>query len=279
MKKFVAAIDGLQFSESTRDYAIHLAKQAHAHLVIVSLEDITYQSYKIYELITTKGVSEKKMNLLEEKDAKTRRESVEKMEAACQKAGITYSIHHDRNIALQELLHESIYADLLIIDSKETLTHYSEKTPTRFIRDLLMHVECPVLVVPQKYKPIQKNILLYDGEPTSVNAIKLFSYDLMALKHLETEILTVKNIYQTMHVPDNRLMKEFVKRHFPKAAYKVLKGLPEDEIIDYLKTQSQQTLVVLGAYQRGMISRWFRSSMADILMKELKIPLFMVHSK
>lgn len=279
MKKFIAAIDGLKFSESTRDYAIHLAKQAHAHLVIVSLEDVTYQSYKIYELITDKGVSEEKMRQLEQKDAVSRMKSVENIEAACRKAGITYSIHHDRNIALQELLHESIYADLLIIDSRETLTHYAEKTPTRFIRDLLMHVECPVLVVPQKFKPIQKNILLYDGEPTSVNAIKLFSYDLLALKHLETEILTVKNIYQTMHVPDNRLMKEFVKRHFPKAVYKVLKGLPENEIIEYLKTQSQNSLVVLGAYQRGMISRWFRPSMADVLMKELKVPLFMVHSR
>ena len=29
-----------------------------------------------------------------------------------------YNVHHDRKVALKELLHESIYADLLIIDSK-----------------------------------------------------------------------------------------------------------------------------------------------------------------
>jgi hypothetical protein len=56
---------------------------------------------------------------------------------------------HDRNIAIQELKHESIYT-LLIIDSKETLTHYTEKLPTRFIRDLLSDAQCPVLIVPKK---------------------------------------------------------------------------------------------------------------------------------
>ena len=79
-------------------------------------------------------------------------------------------------ISLPELLHESIYADLLIIDSKETLTHYEEEVPTRFIRDLLTDVQCPVLLVPQKYKPVKKIVLLFDGEPSSVHAIKMFSY-------------------------------------------------------------------------------------------------------
>ena len=177
------------------------------------------------------------------------------------------------------MLHESIYTDLLIIDSKETLTHFEEKIPARFIRDLLTDVQCPVLLVQQKYKPIEKIILLYDGEPSSVHAIKMFSYLFPFLKHIKTEVLSVKNIGQSLHLPDNKLMKEFIKKHYPKASYKVLKGLPELEIALYLKDQPQDMLVVLGAYRRGMVSRWFRTSMADILMKELKAPLFVAHNR
>ena len=33
MKKFVAAFDGLNFSESTLEYAVEIAKGAKAHLV------------------------------------------------------------------------------------------------------------------------------------------------------------------------------------------------------------------------------------------------------
>jgi hypothetical protein len=64
----------------------------------------------------------------------------------------------------------------MLIDAKETLTHYAEKPPTRFIRDLLTDTQCPVLLTPTRFKPFKKLVLLYDGEPSSVHAIKIFSY-------------------------------------------------------------------------------------------------------
>ena len=48
---------------------------------------------------------------------------------------------------------------------------------------------------------------------------------------------------------------------------------------NYLKSEKENILVVLGAYRRPMVSRWFRASMADVLMKELKVPLFIAHNK
>ena len=279
MKKIIVAFDGLKYSESTRDYATYLAKQTNTHLVGIFMDDPTYTSYKIYELIVKEGASEDKLKKYEAKDKSTRDAAVINFEKACQKEGLEYTIHRDRKIAILELKHESIYTDLLIIDSKETLTHYAEKLPTRFIRDLLSDVQCPVLIVPQKYKPIQKIILLYDGEPSSVHALKMFSYLLPQLKHLDTEVISVNPVNTTLHMPDNKLIKEFMKRHFPKAKYSVMKGWAEDEIVKHLKQTSGNAIVVLGAYRRGTVSRWFRESMADTLMKEVKVPLFIAHNK
>jgi hypothetical protein len=279
MEKITAAFDGLKYSESTRDYAIHFAKLANAHLVGVFLDDSTYTSYKIYELIVKEGVSEKRLKDFEAKDKVTRDKAAQNFEKACQKAGLNYTIHRDKNIALQEILHESIYTDLLIIDSKETLTHYDETSPTRFIRNLLADAQCPVLLVPKEYKTIDKIILLYDGAPSSVHAIKMFSYMLPSLKDIPTEVISVKGMGTDLHLPDNKMMKEFMKRHFPEASFKVLKGLAETEIVNYLKRQKGNALVALGAYRRGMVSRWFKPSMADALLKELKFPLFISHNQ
>lgn len=279
MKKIIAAFDGLKYSESTRDYAIYLTKQTNTHLIGIFMDDPTYTSYKIYELIVKEGVSDDQLKNFEAKDKATRDAAAENFEKACQQSGLEYTVHHDRKIAIQDLKHESIYTDLLIIDSKETLTHYTEKLPTRFIRDLLGDAQCPVLIVPQKYKPVHKIILLYDGEPSSVHAIKMFSYLLPQLKHLDTEVISVNPVTKTLHMPDNKLMKEFMKRHYPKAKYTVMKGLAEDEIVKHLKQTQENTLVVLGAYRRGTVSRWFRESMADTLMKEVKLPLFITHNK
>jgi nucleotide-binding universal stress UspA family protein len=74
-------------------------------------------------------------------------------------------------------------------------------------------------------------------------------------------------------------MREFSKRHFPKATYKVVKGNPETEIIGHLKNHKENELVVIGAYQRTELSRIFKKSMADLLMQELETPLFIAHNK
>jgi len=279
MKKFIVAFDGLKFSESVRDYAIMLARQSGAYLVGVFLDDFTRHSYKIYDLITKEGDYEARQRQLEEKDRLKRNLAVESFETACQQSGLNYSIHHDRNVAIQELLHESIYADLLMIDNRETLTSYPEKVPSEFIRDLLTQTHCPVLMVPHHFKPISKLILLYDGEASSVHAIKMFSYTLSSLKQEPTEVVTVRDMDDSLHVPDNRLIKEFLKRHFPKATYTVLKGKSESTTVDFLMTQAGNPLIILGAYGRGKVSRWLNPSMADALMKNLKFPLFIAHNK
>lgn len=279
MKKIIAAFDGLKYAAATRDYAINIAKETQTHLVGVFMDDPTYTSYKIYELVAEQGVSEEKLNKYKLKDEATRDAAAADFEKNCGQAGIAFSVHHDHNIAIQDLKHESIYADMIIINVKETLTHYNEKLPTRFIRDLLSDTQCPVLIVPQKYKPIQKIILLYDGEPSSVHAIKMFSYLMPNMMELETEVISVNPVYTTLHMPDNKLMKEYMKRHYPKAKYMVMKGLAETEIVNYLKLTTDHALVVLGAYRRGTISRWFRESMADVLMREVKLPLFIAHNK
>jgi nucleotide-binding universal stress UspA family protein len=279
MNKFIAAMDGLKFSNATKDYAIHLATHAKAFLAGIFLDDFTYTSYKVYDMIVKEGVSGKKLKYFEQKDKDTRDKAAMAFDTACHKPGLQYSIHRDRHVAMQDLLHESIYADLLIIDGKETFTKYEEKQPTRFIRELLTDVQCPVLVVPQKYKSIQKIILLFDGEPSSVHAVKMFHYTLSYLSHLPVEVVSVKKMGTDLHVPDSKLMKEFMKRYYPKATYTVLKGVAETTIINHLKEQKENILIVSGAYRRGAVSRWFKTSMADVLMREIKAPLFVAHNK
>jgi len=267
MKRIIAAFDGLKYSASTRDYAIALAKGTNMHLTAVFLDDFTYTSYKVYELITKEGVSEKKLKQLAQKDADIRKKAAADMEITCRKAGIRYNVH------------QSIYADLLIIDSSETLTHYEETLPTRFIRDLLAEVQCPVLLVPKKYRPVKQISLLFDGGPSAVHAIRMFSYMYPVTDNIPVEVLSVKGMSRDKHLPDNNLMREFITYHFPRATFKVLKGLPEMEIVRYLHSTNKNPLVVLGAYRRGSVSRWFKASMADELMLELDAPLFIAHSK
>ena len=278
MKKITAAFDGLKFSESTLQYAIDIACNRESLLVGVFLDDFTYHSYKLTDLIGDEGVSQDRVKSLIENDRETRKRSVMTFEDSCKRAEVKSAVHHDKSIALQELIKETIYSDLLIIGAKETLTHHDEELPTRFIRDLLADVQCPVLIAPTRYQKIEQVVLLYDGDPSSVYAAKMLSYMLPELKDLPTEIVSIKYEQSQSEFPQEQLIHEFIMCHYPDAQYNLLEGTPEAVVVDHLETK-QNTLVVLGAYRRSMVSRWFKPSMADLLIKKTQLPLFVAHYK
>lgn len=280
MKKFLAVFDGSQMAESTLKYAIQLSKSADAHLVGVFSDVFIYHSHRLYEARTNQKSYEKIIEQLNKEDAKKRAAAINKFQETCENAGIPFSLHKDENISPGELKKESMYADLIIINEYETFTKQKEPPPTRFIKDLLGDAQCPVLVVPSLYKPIEKIILLFDGAPAAVHAIKMFSYVLGNPEDLPVKVFTVKEQKKSaFYVPENKLMREFIKRHFPKATFAVARGNAEVEISNFLKHLPKNQLAVLGAYQRSELSRWFKISMADKLMSELNIPLFIAHNK
>ena len=280
MKKFLVVFDGYKMSESSMQYAIQLTQMANAHLVGVFLDEIIYHTYSVYKVMTNTADYQKKLEALDKKDQKKRDDAVLTFRKACELAKINFSIHRDTSIAFQELKHESIFADLVIIDEYESFSRVKESLPTSFIKDLLGDVQCPVLVTPAAFKKIDRIVLLYDGKPYALHAIKMFSYVLEFMRGLPVEILTVRNEKKAgRHLPDKQLMKEFIKRHFDNVTYTVLKGAPEQQIVEYLRSSTQNVLVVLGAYQRSDISRWFKVSMADVLMEALEAPLFIGHHR
>ncbi|HVI43400.1 MAG TPA: universal stress protein [Chitinophaga sp.] len=278
MKKVIAAIDGLRYSTSTVEHALYITGQENVHLVGVFLDDITYRSYELSELVVDSEVSEQKIRELSDKDRRTRDRSIQQFELACQQARINYSVHDNRDIAIEALVHESIFADLVIIDTHESFDRVRGKAPSRFIQHLLADAACPLLLVPRVFRDITKIVMLYDGTPASVYAIRMLDCTLPTLKSLPVEVLTVKSPMSSLHLPDGRLMKEFMKRHYPHAVYTVQRGFPPEEIVASLKREQPGVMAVAGSYSRNKLSRWFYPGMADILIQELEIPLFVAHT-
>jgi nucleotide-binding universal stress UspA family protein len=278
MKKISAVFDGLKFSNSTLTYAIKLAESSKAMLSGVFLEPFLYNSSQLDELSGSHVLSPEKLQQLIEKDKAARLASTNIFELACKDAQIEYSVHRDPSFSIPEVLKESIYSDLLLVSASETFSNKPEQLPTSFIRELLAGAECPVIVVPTTYQEIEKVVLLYDGKPPSVYAIKMFNYMMPWLKSKATEVVTVAASQDSVaQLPDETLVKEFIACHYPEATYTLLQGDPEEALLAYLKNGSKGSLVVLGAYQRSGVSRWFKTSMADRLMQEVNSPLFIAH--
>lgn len=278
MKKISAVFDGLKFSTGTLEYSVQIAAKSNALLSGVFLDDFTYHSYKLYDMVGSQGISREKMKQLLNKDKEKRLQSAASFKFACIKEHVNHVIHHDKNIAVPGLLRQSIYSDLMLVSADETFTHIDEERPTRFIREILADIQCPVMIVPHEYRAIEKVVLLYDGKPSSVFAVKMFNYMMPWMHDITTEVVTVLDKGNSIDFPENDLMREFVTCHYPNTTYTLLYGEPEEQLISYLKKLGD-ALVVLGAYRRSPVSMWFKTSMADILMKETSMPLFIAHNK
>jgi nucleotide-binding universal stress UspA family protein len=275
MNKIIVALDSLRPSEPAVSYAIDLCKSMDAHLVAVFLDDFSNTSYKSHQMLRSRfKVSEETYIACIQEDSRTREESVLLFKEMAGRENLPYTIHHDRNISLNELVAESNYADLLIIENKETMAFYAENPPTHFLKNLLQEIHCPVMVVPGEYRKINKVLFLYDGEPWSATAIKMFSYLFPAYTEIQAEVVTVKSTKRDQHDLNNHLLKEYMKSHFPHTIYTVLNGLPDVEIIKYLKCKYENELIVLGSYHRGSLSRLVRPSIVETLIQEIKTPLF-----
>jgi nucleotide-binding universal stress UspA family protein len=276
MKKIIAAFDGLKYSESTASYAIEIAKKYNGKIFGIFLEDFTYHSYSITDLAAD-DYPEQHAARLNEMDAETRESSVKHSAQQCEEQGLIYSIHRDRNIAIRELLHEGRFADMIIIQNNETLNHYSENAPSGFIANLLDRTECPVLVVPPIFRKIEKIIFLYDGKASSVFAIKQFSYLLPKQQGTPVQLLCVKENDENNGIPEAHYLREWLRLYYDDVKTVTLIGNSHEEILRFLKEQINNCVVVLGAYERGSISRMIHRSLADDIIKEIDLPLFISH--
>lgn len=279
MQKITVALDGLDYKESVVEFAISLVAHTHAHLTGVFLHDPIYHSYKIYDMASGRMMTNDEIDAKEDEDKELRKSSKQLFEEACALHHTQHKVRECKDIALQGLAHESIYSDMIVIHSGEQFTHYHENKPSAFIRNFLELTKSPVILVPDEATPIRKAIFLYDGTPESMHAIKMFSYCMSDYANLSIEVLSVNDENDSPHLKDNELLKEYLKRHYPKAVYSVIKGQADRKIIAALKKEPLNTIVVLGAYNRGMVSRWFKPSMADILLSALRLPLFVAPSR
>ena len=277
MKKIIAAFDGIRFSESTLQYAIYLAQETKAHLVGVFLRESTALGFAFYEMVARGSISGNKLfDDIENSDKQSIKESVSKFITASQEANISYAVHQDKKNAVDELIHETMFADLLVIDAWETFSYLENKMPGWFIKQVLHEAHCPVLVVPKKFRPIQKIIYLYDGSSASVHAIKMANYVLPEFTKSKSELLSAVNKNNAPVLPDNRLVKEWANRHRSGTRFTVIKG-GEAGLMNRLTKESNQSLVVAGSYQRSRLSMWFHESLANLLMRKIKTPVFIAH--
>ena len=192
----------------------------------------------------------------------------------CQKKGIQSNVYQQLGNPVENAVHESRFSDLLIIGAEEiSNTHYNH-IPSPFIKQVISRAECPVIIAPAYFEAIDNIVFCYDGSPSSVFALKQFTYAFPQYAAKKVTILEVEQKKATITEKAN--IARWIGAYYAQIGFEVLEGNTEDELFKYFFMKTN-TFIVMGAYGRDVLSSIFHQSAANTIIKSIDLPLFITH--
>ena len=278
MEKILLAIDAINLDKNSLDFACYLAQLTQSKVTGVFLENLMSEERPVLKQVH--GMAYMDWVVDEKSDEhKAKLELIEKnisfFKEGCINRGVNYSLHRDRGVPALELIEESRFADILIVDAQTSFNKRYEGSPTEFVKDILKNSECPVIIAPYSFEAIDEIIFTYNGSSSSVFAIKQFTYLFPQLHHKKVSILQV-NATGEWKDPDKYKFKEWLKDHYTDLYFEALKGDTDTKLFDCLLNR-ENIFLVMGAYGRNALSHFFKSSHADLLIKTATQPIFITH--
>lgn len=276
MKKILAIFDATKYSATTSRYAIELAKSSNSMLVGVFIRDMRFSNFSYSYVADVPFVD---FNAIEESNTAELEKAalnIYLFKHACDKVGVHHKVHLDKGVPIQEVIKESAYADLIVVDAKTSFFSFDDNTPAHFLKDILADCYCPILIVPADYHAFEKIVLCYDGSPSSTFAIKMFAYLFPELRSIQATVVTV-NATVGNHLQQESNLKDLIKQHFHKVDYSILRGKVEEELMQFLKQENENAVVVMGAYGRSSLSRFIHHSLSNRIIKDISLPVFITH--
>ena len=276
MEKILLAMDALHINTQTIEFACYLARLNGSRLTGVFLEDLLSEpAFGAFQ-----GVAQGQVcSITDIPTASTSAEitdaNIQMFRQVCAAREVAANIHRDRGLPLDEVIRESRFADLVIVDAETSFTRERGPLPGKFVKDVLQESECPVIIAPYTFHDIDEVIFAYNGSSSSVWAIKQFTYLFPELKEKKAIVVDVKEKNDGV-IEEQYKMKEWLRQHYGNVEVKTLAGDPSDELFGYL-IDRKNAIVVIGAYGRGWFSRLLKPSQARIIVKTVNLPLFITH--
>lgn len=273
MKKILLVFDGTNFSEGAFEFARRLNEKNRILATAVFVPQVNYSN--LWSYAGTAGAIAS-IPLVEDDEAEQIEKNIDRFESLCKKNNIEFRIHKDfYDFALPELKEETRFADVVILGSESFYANIGIGEPNDYLKMALHDVECPVIIVPEKFNFPENNVLAYDGSGASVYAIKQFAYLFPEFTTQPTVLVYSKDESED-DIPKVKYIEELAARHFADLTIMKLHLDPRDFFADWITTR-KNAILVSGAFGRSSFARVFKKSFVKDVIKDHRLPIFITH--
>lgn len=278
MEKILIAIDAAGIERNAIEFACYLGRLTRSKITGVFLENMLATNDRALQeagdhdgrkpLLGNRIENYKNRKELIERNIETFKEKCISEETVCH-------VHRNRGLPEKEMVKESRFADLLVIDPETSFTPSYRGAPTAFTRYVLKNAECPVVIAPKSFTGFDEIVFAYDRSPSSVFAMKQFTYLFPQLHNKKVTILQVSENGQWQD-EDKYIFSEWLKDHYGDLHFEALKGDTDTALLDYL-LRRKSIFLIMGAYGRNNLSLVFKHSRARLLIATVNLPIFIAH--
>jgi hypothetical protein len=272
MGKIILAINELKLNEQTINFACVVANLSQSELIGIFLEDPDRDKIHVQDqlyIVEPMGI------LSPDAKEEHTRQSIETFKDACEAQKVKCSVHVDNGIPADELIAESRFADILILEAGISFELDNESDPAKFVKEMLASAECPVIVAPDKFADIDELLFTYDGGKASVFAMKQFTYLFPGLRNKKVSVIEVNEDNES-NIPEKDKLQEWLRSYYETVDFIAATGFAQERLLEYLSGKDR-ILVVMGAFSRSTISNMIKPSTAIPLIESMSQPLFIAH--
>jgi hypothetical protein len=271
MKKLLIPLDGHRYPQEMLDFVSLINPLEPVQLTAVFAPESDYSIL----LGPTRQVETMGIPFYEE-EVEQAGQSRERLTQFCKESGIVLQVRMDQHdFALPDLLRESGYADLLLLNGLHFFEELDGVQPNAWMKEILHKSKCPVLLLPEKTTLPGELALAYDGSVSSVFAIRQFAYLFHEFCNVPATLVYVNND-PGKKVPGEDAITEFGKLHFKN--FRIVKlNVPPELFYDNWLEAMNKPWVVTGSYGRSTLSQVIKGSFSRELIRRHRVPVFLAH--
>ncbi|HTI10671.1 MAG TPA: universal stress protein [Puia sp.] len=276
MEKILLAIDSQNLDQNSVHFAAYLTRLTQSKLNAIFLEDVNQENEVIIEGRETEDggqVVTIRESVDIEQIAEIRDENILLFRELIRKEGIPASVYLDKGVPARDIIAESRFADLLVVDAGTSFPAEHEGRVPNFVKDILQEAGCPVVISPETFEDIENIIFCYDGNKSSIFAMKQFSYLFHDLRSKRAKVIDLSD---GGFREEKDRVTEWIKYHYSDVEWIPAEADVTEALFNYL-LRKKNDFVVMGAYGRGLLASFFGKDPEDGTVRTTSLPIFVAH--
>ena len=272
--KILLGLDGSPYAQAAIEYACQLALNHNASITgvaIINRPGIQSSSGPIpiggahYEV-------QLEEQLLEATEQKAKA-ILNDFARICDDRKINAVLHADTGSPFSEIIEESKFHDFIVI-GKRTFFEYDANETYGTLERILKNGLIPVLAVPDSVREIKKVLVAYDDSIPASKVVHMFLL-LGIWNACDITLLTVNDSAEAAQELLGNL-GGFFESYGIKPSLATRSGPPDTAVKSYI-AENDIDMLVMGAYGRKSVRKFFVGSVTQHLIQETDIPLFLYH--